>query len=127
MALSTWLGVRCGDWHAAPSDAATPPMAGSSWAARTPSNRRLVVLGRRGASAPLTTVPGTASRTAASNRSRSASIRSASSAWDRRAMWAASPSPTTPGTLTVPPRIPASWPPPVIWGWSLTRGPRWRV
>src|SRR5581483_5053647 len=84
----------------------------------TPSNERLDVFERRGASPPFTDTPLIVSSSDFSNRSRMERILHFPSARYFRASSAAFPRPTIDATFSVPPRRPFSCPPPAINGFK---------
>ena len=88
----------------------------------TYGNDTLARCGRRASGSPLRTASGSAFSSRASSRSRSALSFGTSVAISSRQMRAASPMPTMPVTLSVPERMPRSWPPPSIWAVRRTRG-----
>src|SRR3954451_382393 len=113
IALSTWLGPTLPDEQAAPALTITPSRSSAMICVSeaTPGSASAVVLGRRGAAAPITSASGTAFSAAVSRRSRNRRTWPYS-AKPARAESAAAAKPAMPGRFSVPARRPRSCPPP---------------
>src|SRR5256886_14771164 len=123
MAVSTCDGSTAPVEHAEPEEQAIPARSRciSSASLSVPGIDTLVTWGARRPCAPLITASGTTTSSRRSSSSRSAATRAANAACSRTASPTAVPSPTIPGTFSVPGRIPNCWPPPWMTASSACR------
>src|SRR6266545_1719666 len=122
IAWRTWEGAWLPELHAEPVETARSPSAISRASPSMPSKLTCRLCGRRWSGEPLTRTADTRAHRPSSRRSRNARSRAASPVISTRQISAARPSPTIPGTFSVPDRRPFSWPPPRSCGGSTRRG-----